>query len=208
MYVADAWGSMILAFEIARANVTSGIKSIVYELVRFGDAIDFAMQKMGAGKLGIGEGIKAWGDELDRVNKVQLANLRESLLKPLPSEGISAYFDEARKKISAARAELAKPGIDVTKLAPNAPSALAAAPKTAATKFAGVMQAGSNEANNAVLRSRYGSGGASKPADQTAKNTAKIAENTARLPEQIATALVRTIAGGGIKDAAMNFGNF
>src|SRR6202034_4560863 len=78
----------------------------------------------------------------------------KELETPLPSEAVNSMFDKARLKIQAARSELARPGIDVTKLTPASAAPLH---KLGEAKFASAQAKGSAEAVNMQLRSQYGS---------------------------------------------------
>lgn len=105
--------------------------------------------------------------------------LGKAATEPWKSEAIDEYFDRARAQIAAIRKQAAARPAAAALMGPVAGAAAAAggAPSATATgkvEYASMIAAGSREAANAVLRSRYGSGQVEKgPEQQTAKNTAK-----------------------------------
>lgn len=200
-WIADAWQRVKIGFFYVQSFITSGLSYIVKSMMGLAYAIDFTVGKLTGLKSNLGDTLKAIGDDLGKLSGDQWAKFQQELAAPPPSSGINEYFDKAKQKIADARKELAKPGIDVTKLAPapTTPAKAAAAPK-----FASAMEAGSKEATNLILQSRYGrEAGKAGPAEETAKNT----RQTNNLMQQAVDSL-KQMAQGGATDLGSAFGAF
>jgi hypothetical protein len=180
-YLKIVWTSVVKDFLEGVSRIVRGLG----QMYAFVNPLGVAMETLGVtAKTDFGamaDQIKALGAEWDK-------SFVRAMEAPLPSQKINKFFDEARDKIQGARKELAKTAIDVTKFTP-APAAGVA--KAKGDKFASAMTAGSREANNTILRSRYGAGTAKGPADQTAKNTAATAAKIDRTNVILAGMAVR-----------------
>jgi hypothetical protein len=186
-FVADAFQTLKIGFYAVQSFITSGISAIVQGFSGLGSALDYIVEKLTGAKLGIGDFMDAYAEDLGRLSATQYAAFQTELARPAASESVNASFAAAQERIKAMRTEATKPGVDVTQFKPTEGLA---APKSTDTKFASAARVGSSEATNAILRSRYGGGaGGRQPEEQTAKNTAR----TVQLLERIAGA---TMAGG------------
>jgi hypothetical protein len=186
-FVADSFQVLKIGFYAVQSFITSGISAIVQGFSGLGSALDYIVEKLTGAKLGIGDFMDAYAEDLGRLSATQYAAFQTELARPAASESVNASFAAAQERIKAMRTEATKPGVDVTQFKPTEGLA---APKSTDTKFASAARVGSSEATNAILRSRYGGGaGGRQPEEQTAKNTAR----TVQLLERIAGA---TMAGG------------
>jgi hypothetical protein len=176
-YVAIVWKSVVKDFLFGVARIVEGLGKLMAVINPTGAILQQFGLQAGMDFGGMADKIKGLGDAWQDsfVNEVA---------KPLPSEGVNEYFDRARRKITDARAELAKPGIDVTKLAPTS-SAVA---KAGEAKFASASDKYSRESVNMQLRSRYGSSVAQTAAQKTAENTKKANEYLATIAGAVASA--------------------
>jgi hypothetical protein len=168
--LADMWDVVRLAFFGFQSYVTWGLGKVIGGLSILGGALDTIVEKLTGMKLGIGDFMKTWAEDLNTLSEKQWGDFQKKLAEPWPSEQIGKYFDQARNKIAETRKVLAAPTTDVTKLVPTAAGAAKAAE---APKFASAMTAGSSAAANTILRSQFGQGGGGTAADKTAKNTAQ-----------------------------------
>lgn len=170
-WIADAWDVMRLTFSAVQSYITWGLGQIIGGYSKLVRVIDYVIEKTTGFKSGYGDFLKTYGEDLTRLSEDQWAGFMKQIEKPWPSESINDYFAKAQEKIQAVRKEAVKGGIGISKI----PSAAGNAAKAEGPKFASAMAAGSKEAANAVLRSRY-SAGAAGPQQQTAKNTAKTVD--------------------------------
>jgi hypothetical protein len=175
MFVVDAWQAVRLGFLLVQSTVTMGVAGLVAALGYLGKALDFIAAKFGK-KLGIGDFFDTWQKDLEVLADTQLKKFSIELAKPAASEGIADAFARAKAAIAGARAELAKPGIDVSKLKPKA-----AAAKAEPLKFADAISAGSKEAANLELKARFGGAGRGTPESETARNTRMMVELLSKL---------------------------
>lgn len=196
-FVADAWQSLKLGFYAAQAFITAGLGSIIGGLSKLGYAIDYAVEKLSGFRSGVGDYLKTFGEDLDRLGGEQWKHFTTELAKPPASAGVDAYFAKARDQIKAVRKEVAGAKVDIASLKPAAGTAAA---KAEAPKYASAALAGSREAADTILRSRYGMTAGNRPAEQTAKNTARANELLSRIAGAVG-------ANAGAV-AAMGFGAF
>lgn len=215
-FAANAWDVLRLGFYAAQSYITEGIAKLVDGLRWFVRTLAGTMQGFasflqsswlpGAALMGDSLSILAKGladvgkasdtftktlsEDLHRLADDQWAGFQKKLAEAWPSESVDKYFAQAQQKTADLRKAMAA--------APKA--ALAAAPaagglaKKTEQKHAEAMVAGSREATNAILRSRYGSSPEARPAEATAKNTAR----TVQVLEQISS-YVGARAGGAAK---------
>lgn len=170
-FVADAFQVLKIGFYGVQSFITAGIAKIVGALASMAGALDSMMQSFGMAGTGIGDLLSNVAGDLGKLSESQFAQMQSQLAAPAASEGVNAAFKAAQGRISAMRAEAMKPGVDISKLKP----AGEVAKKPGETKFASASAFGSQEAANAVLRSRYGaSAGGKGPEDVTAKNTGRM----------------------------------
>lgn len=172
-FVADAFQTLKIGFYTVQSYITAGIGHIVEAFAGLGDMIDYALGKLGMARTGIGDYLKTYGADLARLSESQMGTAQSIIAGPAASDSVNAAFAAAQDRIKAMRTEAMKPGVDVTKLTPTT----TATAKAAEPKFASASAAGSQEAANAALRSRYGAAADSKkPEEQTAKNTREMLE--------------------------------
>lgn len=203
MFVANAWQIVDIGFLSLQLKVTQGVLTMAQTFGGFAEGLSRIIEKFTGMKMEAGAFANAWIEDLTRITEAQQKTLDEKRAAPWASDTVNKAFVDARKKIEDARAELAKPGIDVSKFAPvGAAEAAAAIPK-----FANAAARGSQEGANAELRARFGGGVGNTPADMTAKNTAETVKAVKDLPTQIVQGLARII-GGGERNPLIAFGNF
>lgn len=188
-YAAIVWKSVVKDFLYGAAKVVEGLSKIWDTLSTINPALLL---------LSDSKGIKSMADQIKGLGDTWNKSFVDEVNKPLPHEDVDKYFDEARKKIQAARSALAQPGEDLSNIAPASTAPLK---KMAEAKYASATDRYSKEGVNMILRSQYGSAVAkSTAADQTAKNTAR----TNVVLETIATG-IQAIAGKGVDKAASAF---
>jgi hypothetical protein len=206
MSLADSWQSVQTKFLAAQASITSGVGWMIKNLPGFAEGINKLMhgdvgvkvEGPGFGKEGLTVGHpgrqtvsdadfkNAWLEELDRIGKAQADALKTQQGAAPLSETIKAQFDTARQKIEEGRKEFLKqPDISGIK----APAAAADTSKHKEVKFASAAALGSQEATNAILRSRFGKGGkaTADEAKKTATNTAKANEYLSKIATAVST---------------------
>lgn len=181
-WLADAWSVVKGATAGFFSYFESGISAISGWL----SSIFGALEKIGAGDWAT-SARKAL-DDYSAAAKTVSDDLWKSSQEAFGSTGkgsaaVDDYFARAAQKIEAAKAELAKTNGVNAAVKPTAAAAEADDKKKKKGKgeqFAGAFSAGSKEAANVVLKSRYGSGGddAAKAAKATAANTKAAADAT------------------------------
>jgi hypothetical protein len=185
MFVADAWDAVRLGFLSVRADITRGIAGLIGTI----GMLEGALNKVGkffGKKADISDFFKVWQQDLEVLAAKLDADFNKEWLKPAASSVIADLFTEAKKVIGDARKELARPGEDVTKLTPMAGPA-----KLDAPKFASAMAAGSKEAVNLELRSRYGAGAKDDSAAKTARHTGDAVKLLSRIAASVGGGSVR-----------------
>jgi hypothetical protein len=201
MYAADAWRSFKINALDAIVSVTSGLVDLMDSL----RTTAYLFLETGLQKKGNGFSRADYEKGIEKLQDFRrsTAKQRDEMEKtPLPSLGIADAFSAARLDIERKRAGLdlkpfeqfgmgalgeaamAKKTTAPLDLASVKPTPAAPLAKAAEDKFASAAVAGSSEAANAVLKSRFGAGGAKSPENQTAKNTAET------------VALLRRMVGG------------
>lgn len=178
-FVADAWQTLSLGFQAAQSYITYGLGKIVTGLSYLGGAIDSLVEKLTGMKLGLGDFLKTYGEDLNNLSNRQWADFQKELAKPPRSDGINDYFTKAQERIKGLQKEAVKSGVDVTKITPAnaAKKPMAAGP----TRFASAAALGSREASNAILTGIFGGTRTKGPQDQTAKNTGETAKGIKEL---------------------------
>ena len=202
MAIADAWTAVKLAFLGASSWIVSGLKVIVDLVGFFARGLDLVLKTLGQAESGAGKFFTDTAKQMEAFSADQFkafqGGLKDYFEKPAASEGVADFFARAQRQIQEARDRLATPKTN-TPLAAGGPGK-----KPGELKFASAMSAGSQEAVNAVLRSRYGAGSErNKAADATAKNTAETVKVVKELPARLAEALGAAI--GAISPALGNF---
>lgn len=213
-FIADSWNLMRLGFLAAQSYIVAGLAKLSEALAYTAENIRSLMSGDWITTLAPGLTMlfdlvddrikksienssvyfKAIGEDLKKLGGQEWEGFEKKLAQKWPSESINEYFDKASKRTKALRDEMARVPRAAVEPAPDAA-------KVGKTHFASQMTAGSREAANAVLRSRYGASVESKgPEAQTAKNTAK----TNDLLSQILSSAVGipNLKAGGL------FGNF
>ena len=195
--VADAWQYVELGLLGLSANVTPVIIGMIDVVGFLARAIDKLAEVTGFGATGVGQfftdmaaGLEQAAKATDDLFKSKLAEFFEG--GPKASEGVNRFFEEARAKIAATRAELAKSAINPNAFKPVASAIAPAINKAAAHNTA--QEFGSQEAANTILRSRYGGG-------MTNKENAKIAANTSDAAKSLRELVKRATtpeAGGAL----------
>lgn len=179
-FVADAWDVLRLGFYAAQSYITGGLAHIVDGLAHLGRGIDWIVEKLTGMKAGLGDFLDTFGEDLHRLSDEQWKGFQKKLAQPWPSESIDGYFAKAQAKTQALRKSIA--AVPKTALAAAPAAATGSKSKDSGPRYSEALLAGSREATNAVLRSRYGGGAEARPQEQTAKNTAE----TVRVLRQIA----------------------
>jgi hypothetical protein len=176
-FVADSFQALKIGFYLTQSYITSGIAQIVDGFAVLGKSLDWLLAKVGKSS-GIGEFLNTYSADLKRISESQYASYQNELTKNPASDSVNAAFAAAQARIKGMQAEAMAPGVDVTKLAPKSE---AVEKKAAEPKFASAAEAGSKEAANAILQSRYGSTSSKGPADVTARNTTEANRYLARI---------------------------
>jgi hypothetical protein len=181
-FIADAWQYAKQSFRVFLVATTEGVAAIVDNLSFLEGAIGAISKALSGTEISL----SSFGKGLHDLADKQWKGFEKELNKPLAHLAIDEYFARAQSKITAAQKEAAKPGTDISKLTPaNAPAATA---KGNAVKYASAVSAGSKEAANAVLQSRYGASMTAKgPADQTAKNTGEANKLLGKIYSQLSS---------------------
>jgi hypothetical protein len=197
MAIADGWSVVRLVFLGASSYIVRGLTVIVDLVGFFARGLDLVLKTLGQAESGAGKFFTDTAKSMEAFSAGQFkafeSGLKDYFEKPAASAGISDYFDRARQQIQEARDRLATPKT-------NTPLASGAGPKKPSElKFASAMSAGSQDAVNTVLRSRYGaSANRDKAADATARNTAETAKAVKDLPTRIGETIARVMGGGGL----------
>lgn len=170
-FIADSWQYVSMGFTSFQSVLLFGLSKVLSGLQSFNDALVSVLDTMGVGH---GKANTFFGDmakDLEKSAFQALDVFDAKKMAPAFSDAINQAFADARSNIADVRKELAKPGVDVTKLTPAAEAKKGGD----AIKLASAESTNSQEGVNTLLKSRYGAGQAttSKPAEATAKNTAK-----------------------------------
>lgn len=198
-FVADAWQVMGMAGTAVMAALQDLSSKIYYGIARIAEGLEWVAKQFGMAELGaakffddISAGMKVMSDDTWK-------KFDKSMYQAWNHDKVNSFFEDAQKKTAALRKDLAKTPSAIG--GPAGGKAAATAANPGKVSFASQMEAGSKEAVNTLLRSRYGSSISRGPAEQTAKNTSKANE----LLGKIATAI-----GGGaaLRGASPAFGNF
>jgi hypothetical protein len=202
-FVADAWHYVDAVFRGVVANSLMGLAKITRGLVTITKYASMAGGQFSAALGGAGAStLQIYADQIERLGESWQKDFVDRLSRPLPSEGINALFDDARKRTAMLRADLLRTKSDVAFAGAGAISAAAksasiAAPKVGEQKFAHVIEGNTAEASNAILRARYGGGGdRNRPAEATARNTGEMARQLAALPAAIGVQVGRALGAG------------
>lgn len=200
-FLADAWGAMKLAFFGAQSYITAGLSIVVAGLAKLVGAIESVVEGLGGVDLGLTGYLDNISKDLDKLSGEQWRKFASELAKPPPSEGINEYFRKAKDQIKAVRTEATKAGPDISKITPGNTAA-----KTAIPKFAAAAAVGTQEGANAVLKGRFGGGGAAanEPQKQVAQNTKRQVD----LASQMLGRLDTLIKQGQMNVGALFGGNF
>jgi hypothetical protein len=168
--VADTWQSVGARFSELQSYVTAGIGNMVAVFAELHRAIIAVIDVIPGMKGQASAFFDNWKEDLDKLAGEQWQAFQAKLAAPLPSNIINEAFAAAKKQRADARADLARPGVNVADLkpVPQTPAVVAS------QKFADYAASGSKEAINATLRSRYGQAmGAKGPAEVTAEAAKK-----------------------------------
>ncbi len=191
-YIADAWQLVKIAWYSAQGAMTAGIKLLVDSLGFYAKALDSFFQFLadhGIGKTSGPSGVTTYletlSQGLDDLNKNQFADLQKQVAAPWAHNDVNSYFDNVRKKMAVAKAELNKPVSIASALKDKSAITPADSKKYELGKASAF---GSSESANTILRSQYG--------NRSAKNadSVKIAANTATANkhlQKIASAVAR-----------------
>lgn len=216
MWGVDAWQQFkIKAIETALAvgkamlYVADQIRSTVYilgNLAAIAAVLGTANVEMSKLGVNIQNGFESGVHAIEDMRRGLLKLNEEQKAAPPASIAIAEAFAKARADIEKTRLELKNtPALDVNKLKPAAEAAKAAG----VPKFASATAAYSAEANNAILRSRFGAGvTGNEPAKQTAVNT-KVAAEESKKQTNVLLQIAGHLTGlpGGVFNAAVG-GNF
>jgi hypothetical protein len=183
-FVADAWQILDMGFYKVQSTITGGIIIILEAFHGLAEGIGKTVSYFTGMQFEASSFAVAWIDDLKRIRDEQDKTFNMKLAAPVASETINAAFDASRAKIQAARDELLKSHIDVTKIKPAAEDAKKGHGKF---DFGSALVLGSKEASSSILRSQYGMG-AAKP-DTGIKSVAK---NTTRANDLLSQLLGET----------------
>lgn len=168
---ADGWDALRIGFLKAQIAITDGLISLTGNLQKFYDL--FKLLAPAIGVIGDQKFFENWNKELKTLKAGQEHDLMKKQAAPPSSVAVDKAFEDARNKILSMREQAVMPGPDVTKFVPK-PELQAKAKVAGENKFASAALAGSSEATNAILKSKYGAAaGGQKPEELTAKNTAE-----------------------------------
>jgi hypothetical protein len=169
-YVADAFQTMKIAFFAATAEMASRLSKLVGMFSTWYDAITAIAPALGilADQMGGKAAFAGMSKGLDEFAKQQASRAESAIGQAPAHEAVDAYFAMAQDRIRAMRSEAATGAVNPAGFTPKADEVKKV---DAEPKFASAMAAGSKEATNAILRSRYGESAAKGPAEETAKNT-------------------------------------
>lgn len=207
--IADAWQNVRIKFMQYQVSLTSGVAWMVQNLPGFAKGVERIQRGLFGGKeVSEADFKKTWTEDLGRLQEEQQKKLAGAMAAPKASEAVNAAFAASREQIKAAQAG----GMgyqDISKIKPGADPFAMEKPGKGKLEFAKAASAGSSEASNAILRSKYGGGTKGSVAvEQTAHNTAEVSRKLDTLPQQMARALGTILGGGSATDLAMNLGNF
>jgi hypothetical protein len=166
--IADIFQAVGLAFQALQSYFTEGW-AIQIGLIATGiQLIEKALDSLGVTTFGFGKMLKEVSKDLHELSTKQWEDFQKALAKPAASENLNAAFDDARKKIVAARVEAKALETDISQFKPVQQATIGGHE----VKFSDAMLAGSSEAANTILRTRGGQG-QNKGVDAVAKNTAE-----------------------------------
>jgi hypothetical protein len=188
-FIADAFQAASIGFSGFQSLLTKGLSVAVGYLQSFNEGLAWLINNATAGFADVkaNDFFKTWSEDLDRLSNVQFKAFEAKLAAPVASQGVNAYFDKARANVEALRAEASK--MTAAK-SPIVGAGLTAPGKLGKeVKFASAAALGSQEATNAILRSRFGKGGkaTADEAKKTANNTAKANEYLSKIATAVST---------------------
>lgn len=206
MKIADGWTYVKLAFLSVGSIIIKGLTFIIDLVGFFARGLDLVLKSLGQAESGAGKFFTDLAKGMEGTSEQMWTSFEGGLKAhfegPAASKAVAGLFEKARAQIASNRKALA------AEPRQNIPLAMGAPAKAHELKFATAMSAGSQDAVNTILRSRYGAqAGNNKPAEQTAQNTRKIVEKFDTLPEQIGAAVSRAFSGGNPL-SVFGFGNF
>jgi hypothetical protein len=177
-YIANAYQVLKLGGMAAMVGLFKMSSSFYWLLGKISEAADMIAKQFGYSTSSATEFFASAGAQAEAMASSMWEELGRAANEPWKSEAVDRYFSNAQAKIAAVRKAAMGQG-------PAAIAATTGGPaekKPGKVEFASSMTAGSKEAANAVLRSRYGSSTAGKGAqEQTAKNTARTNELLGKL---------------------------
>lgn len=160
-FIADAWQTVGLGFSYVQSYITSGLAKIIGMAQGLAETMASTLRMIGI-EVKANDFFATWSEDLKNLSGTQWQEFQAKLAKPPASEGVNAYFDAARAKAEALRAEIAKAPVVNPKIATGGVE------KHKEVKFASAMSRGSSEAASTILRSRYSGG---KTSDELKKQT-------------------------------------
>jgi hypothetical protein len=176
--IADTWWDVKNAFLLMQHDVTEGLGFLVGWFDKLSRAMGNLTPALKILEAGIGKDFfKTWSEDLKNLADKQLEDVNKKLTAPLPSASIDAWFQNARNKMAALRAEAQKNTLDLKAI--GAPKEMAGAKSTSSST---AMVMGSQESTNAILKSKYG-GHSDKTNQKIENNTAKTAEYMKKLAD-------------------------
>jgi hypothetical protein len=188
--VADVWQLLGTGFSYVQSYITNGLMHLIGVIEGLAKALDYVLNLMHfadtfGSKANTAGGLAGMSDALKNLSEEQYKTFQAKLIAPAASEGINKAFDAARAQIASARKELAAQGqVDLSKIKPKSEQQVGKE-----VKFASAAALGSQEATNAILRSRFGKGGkaTADEAKKTANNTAKANEYLSKIATAVST---------------------
>ncbi len=181
-FIADAWQVVGMTFTAVQSYITSGLANIVGWLGTLNKAMESALNFVGI-QAKANNFFETWSEDLKGLSGKQWEEFQTKLAKPPASEGVNAYFDAARAKAEALRAEVLKnPVVNPKVTTGGMPE------KHKEVKFAGAHVRGSSDEASTVLRSRYSGG-------RTADEQKKISANTAKANEHLSKIAAAVVGG-------------
>lgn len=204
-FASNAWQLFGEAFKAVQSLVTSGLAYITGGLSKLAMGLEYLT---GASST-VSDALSNISSNLHKLSGEQWTEFKSKMQEPWNSNAVDDYFAKARQNIADMRKQLSGPGAMGEFAARSLVGGIDKAKKEKLAKpdtlrFSSAMSAGSTEATNTILKSRYGTNQANKPSEQTARNTAELVRIMNGMPSKIGQSIGQSL--GSLAGAA--FGSF
>jgi hypothetical protein len=189
MKMADGWYLVQGVFQVTSTIILKGLTAIIDLVGFFARGIDMVLKGLGQAETGAGQFLTETAQSMEKLSNQQWKGFQVNLqtfFEGSASRSTADYFAKARGQIEATRKDFLKqPDISGIKAPPSTMPT-----KANEVKFASAAAKGSQEAANAILRSRFGGG---KTTDEIKKQT-NLQTRMAAGIDKMAAALSRDVS--------------